>query len=139
MSADSVFVDTNVIVYAYSKDDSAKRQIARNAIVQEECIISTQVLNEFSSTSIHKFNQSAASVQTDVNDILSKCSLLYVDAETIAAALDLQGKYGYRYYDSLMLASALDAGCRFIYTEDMADGQLIESTLRIKNIFKTVL
>ncbi|MDR3275689.1 MAG: hypothetical protein LBT11_00535, partial [Treponema sp.] len=50
-------------------------------------------------------------------------------------ALHLMKRYNYSYYDCLMLASALKHGCAHIFTEDMSDGQIIEGTLQIVNIF----
>jgi len=50
-------------------------------------------------------------------------------------ALDLKEKYGYSFFDCLMLASALESGCDVILSEDMGDGQIIENTLKIVNPF----
>jgi len=57
-----------------------------------------------------------------------------VDGETVKAALGCYEKYGYSYYDSLMLASALESGCKYLLSEDMADGHKVEGSLTIKNI-----
>jgi len=53
-------------------------------------------------------------------------------------ALSLKDRYGYSYYDCLMLASALEGNCRVIYTEDMSDGQMIDGALEIINPFNLV-
>jgi predicted nucleic acid-binding protein len=50
-------------------------------------------------------------------------------------ALGVQARYGYSFYDSLIVAAALDAGCNRLYSEDMQDGQRIEG-LTIENPFK---
>jgi len=49
---------------------------------------------------------------------------------------DLRLKYKFSYWDSLIIASALESGCGILYTEDMQDGQVIEDRLRIVNPFK---
>jgi predicted nucleic acid-binding protein len=49
-------------------------------------------------------------------------------------ALDLQARYRYSFYDSLIVAAALDAGCSRLYSEDLHDGQRIEG-LTIENPF----
>jgi predicted nucleic acid-binding protein len=48
------FVDTNIFIYLYSEDESEKQEIAQKAINKYECVISTQVLNEFSNICIKK-------------------------------------------------------------------------------------
>ena len=50
-------------------------------------------------------------------------------------ALDVQARYRYSFYDSLIVASALDAGCTRLYSEDLQDGQRIEG-LTIENPFR---
>jgi predicted nucleic acid-binding protein len=53
----------------------------------------------------------------------------------VVEALTIHEKYGYSYYDSLMVASALKQECQYLFSEDMSDGQVIERSLTIKNIF----
>jgi predicted nucleic acid-binding protein len=50
-------------------------------------------------------------------------------------ALNLAERYQYSYFDSLILASALEAGCQILYSEDLQDGQRIENQLMIINPF----
>lgn len=61
--------------------------------------------------------------------------MVIVDDETAMMALGLREKYGYSYYDGLILASAVESECQYLFTEDMADGQKIWDILTIKNIF----
>jgi len=51
-------------------------------------------------------------------------------------AVQIKLKYFFSYWDSLIIASALESGCSILYTEDMQDGQLIEERLKIVNPFK---
>ena len=60
---------------------------------------------------------------------------MIVDDYTVIKALEQHEKYGYSYYDSLIISSALESECSYLLSEDMADGQLIEGSLAIKNIF----
>jgi len=137
MSADKAFVDTNVFVYLYSGDteDSDKRRRAYGVLNQYNCQISTQVLNEFSHICIRKLKYDSDNIQDFIRQICSYCDLSYIDEEMIGQALRIHAKYGYSYYDSLMIASALERDCNYLLSEDMADGQVIEGTLTIKNIF----
>lgn len=52
-------------------------------------------------------------------------------------ALDLSERYGFSFYDCAILASALQAGCGAVYTEDLQDGQVIEGRLLVRNPFSS--
>ena len=138
MSVDRAFIDTNVFVYLYSGDseDFNKRRRAYEALEKYDCQISTQVLNEFSNICIKKLKIQKEQIKDFINQICSYCDLTYIDEETIDKALEIHAQYEYSYYDSLMIASALERDCDYIFSEDLSDGQVIEETLTIKNIFK---
>ena len=71
-----------------------------------------------------------------VND---RCDVTTVNYGTVQEALDIKEQYGYSYYDSLILASALESGCHRIFTEDMPAGQIINNKLEIVNPFESRL
>lgn len=135
MSGVKAFLDTNILIYLYSDSDSAKKEQVIQAINQYERFVSTQVINEFCNVCIRKLKLPIASVLDAVHEITSACNILIVDDGIARAALVYCDKYRYSFYDSLILASALDGGCRYLLSEDMADGQIIENRLIIKSIF----
>jgi predicted nucleic acid-binding protein len=55
---------------------------------------------------------------------------------SVDKALSVANQYKYSYWDSLIIASALENKCKILYTEDMQDGQIIEGKLKIENPFK---
>jgi len=55
--------------------------------------------------------------------------------QTIKQAWKIGNKYGYAYYDSLIIASALENDCTILYSEDLHHGQIIEERLSIMNPF----
>ena len=61
---------------------------------------------------------------------------LSITLDTHKEALAIAEKYGYRVYDALIVASALEARCTILYSEDMQDSQVIEGKLTIRNPFK---
>jgi predicted nucleic acid-binding protein len=128
------FLDTNLFVYLYSDTDISKKENIIRVIDQYERFISTQVLNEFCHVCIRKLNLPVSSVQKAIAEICDTCNLAIVDDKTVINALRQHEKYGYSYYDSLMIASALEHACSYLFSEDMADGQVIENGLTIKNI-----
>jgi predicted nucleic acid-binding protein len=135
MPADKAFVDTNVFVYIYSDDEQDKRRQAIAQIDKFDRVISTQVLNEFCNVCIRKMRMELPSVETAVEKICLTNALTAISDKTVRKALFIHGKYDYSYYDSLMVASALESGCEYLLSEDMADGQIIEGTLTVRNIF----
>ena len=135
--SDRAFLDTNILVYLYSKDDDSKRSIARRMIDDYDCVTSIQAMNESSNVWLKKFSLSSATIKDHLNNIEAVCDdVLRVHRVTIDSALNLKDRYGFSYYDCLMLASAIEADCQVIFTEDMSDGQVIDGFLKIVNPFK---
>jgi predicted nucleic acid-binding protein len=137
--SDRVFLDANILVYLYSEDEGNKRDIAYKIVNDSLCIISTQTLNEASNVWYKKYKLNKAHIIKYLDEIESVCDqILLIQRKTINQALIIKDRYGCSYYDSLMLASALEGNCKIIFTEDLQDGQLIEDTLRIVNPYKDV-
>jgi len=133
---DRAFLDTNVLVYLHSKDDDRKRDAAQNLLNEYKCITSLQAFNEISNVWFRKFNLDSTKIEEHLDNIELVCDdILSINRATINSALTLKDRYGFSYYDSLMLASALEGDCNIIFTEDMSDRQIINNTLTIKNPF----
>jgi predicted nucleic acid-binding protein len=66
-------------------------------------------------------------------DLLQKSSA--IASEQVIKAIEIRGRYGFSYWDSLIVATALLSGCSILYSEDMQHDQVIESTLKIINPF----
>jgi len=133
---DRAFVDTNVFVYLYSEDEPEKQRKALGLLECYDCITSTQALNEFCNVCLKKMRLPEEYVSLSVDEISEECEITLIDYSTIKKALMLRSKYEYSYYDCLILASALASGCRYLLTEDLCDGQIIENKLKIVNIFR---
>ena len=129
------FLDTNIVVYLYSGDEPEKRAAALALIEQNNSVVSTQVLSELANTLSRKFGLSYDVVAQAVAEVRDACTVAPVMPDTIAQALALAQKYRYSYYDSLILAAALSAGCKTLATEDMQHGQVIDGALTIRNPF----
>jgi predicted nucleic acid-binding protein len=129
------FIDTNVFIYLYSEDEIEKQKIAQKAVDKYECIISTQVLNEFSNICIRKLYKKPEEVELAIDEMINQCIILTLKKEEIKQAINIHKKFGYNYYDCLMIVSALNSNCDYLLTEDLADGQIIEEKLTIINIF----
>ena len=132
------FFDTNIFIYLYAENEREKQTVCKEAINKaDECITSTQILNEISNVLMKKWQMPVDSIKTIHRDIIQiSDEVVYIKEDTIDKAVDLHYKYGFSYYDCLMLSSALESNCQTIFTEDMSDGQVIENTLTIVNPFK---
>jgi len=130
-----VFIDTNVFIYLYSDDEPEKKTLAIKQLENNQCLTSTQALNELSNVFTRKWKLSAQDVENVISEISQVCEIKLLDVDTVKKALKIHDEYGYSYYDCLMLSSALQNKCEFIFSEDMQDGQKIED-LEIINIFK---
>jgi len=134
--SDKVFIDTNIFIYLYSEDEIEKQSISQMAVDKYECLISTQVLNEFSNVCIRKLNKTVKEISLAVDEIIEQCTVTIIDEQIVKQTLKIHENYGYSYFDCLMIASALNSNCKYFFTEDLADGQIIDNKLIIVNIFE---
>jgi len=130
---DKIFLDTNVLIYLYDRD-VAKKEIAKK-LLGSHYIISTQVLNEFSNTSLRKLHIPVDELKVILSVLIAHTQLVTFDDKTILQALEVKQRYGFSYYDSMILATALENNCTIVYSEDMHHGQMIFDQLRIVNPF----
>ena len=133
--SDSIFLDTNILVYAYSDTELQKQTIARKLVSENISFISTQVLQELSSTLSRKFKKSWPEITDAVKEV-SLSNLVHANSEaTIQQPIKIADQYKFSFYDSLIIAAALECKCSKLYSEDMSHGQLIEKQITIINPF----
>lgn len=135
MPAAKPFLDSNVLIYLYSADEPDKRRVAVS-LCSSPAVISTQVLNEVANVLTLKFKLVPDDVLGKIDEISDRTELSIVGLSAIRKALQIKQAYRYSYFDSLMLASALENQCDILYSEDFQDGQMIEDRLRIANPFQ---
>ena len=127
------FFDTNVLLYLLSADavkaDRVEETLAAGAT------ISVQVLNEFASVALRKLGMQAAEVRDALEPIIAVCDVVPLTIEIHQRGLQLAERYGFSFYDSLIVAAAIDSGCTALITEDLQNGQVIAGTLTIRNPF----
>jgi len=130
------FTDTNILIYALSdeKEIPEKKERAITLLCKQP-VISTQILSECSHLLRRKFKLEYKEIREILDFTIRTSKIVQVSLKTIQLAWYLGQKYGYSYFDSLVLASALEVDCQIIYSEDMQHNQLIENKLRIINPF----
>lgn len=133
--SDSVFFDTNILVYAYSVTEPQKQAIARKLIAESESFISTQVLQELTNIITKKFKFSYQAATEAVKECCNNSSLTINTKETILLGHMIADSYRFSFYDSLIISAALECECSILYSEDMQNGQIIEKRLKIINPF----
>ena len=139
MSVES-FIDTNVFIYqleALDEDKSATADlIIRRGIETGNACISFQVIQECLNTAVRKAEipLSMNETRSYIENVLAPLWRVSPSMALYYRALDVQDRYRYGFYDSLIVAAALDAGCTRLYSEDMQSGPWIEG-LKIENPF----
>ena len=135
------FLDTNVFVYQLDGSDARKAEITRDLIQQGvdggNACISFQVVQECLNTAIRKAHLQLAAhdMRRYLEAVLAPLLKVQPSLRLYRASLDIQSRYRFAYYDALIVAAALDAGCTALYSEDLQHGQRIEG-LTIVNPFR---
>jgi predicted nucleic acid-binding protein len=117
------FFDTNILVYA--QQTGAKADRAR-ALFADGGKLSVQVLNEFTAVSRRKQGANWLEITEAVSDVLTMVDPpLTLTLDLHAAARALAEDHRLSFYDALIVAAAIEAGCETLFTEDMQHGRTI--------------
>jgi predicted nucleic acid-binding protein len=128
------FFDTNVLVYVASVD-AAKADRAEAAVAAGGSI-SVQVLNELANVARRKMRLSWEETHALLNLMRGLLTVHPLTIATHETGLELAERYGFSIYDAMIAASALQAGCDVLWSEDMRHGMELEEGLRIMNPFR---
>ena len=135
MSA-KVFLDTNVVAYAFDATVPIKWQRARKLMAGRNWVVGWQVVQEFANVALHRF--AVPMKPADLADYLEwvlwpRCEV-FPSQNLYRTAVMLHTQTQYRFYDCLIIAAALASGAAVLYTEDLQHGRTIGS-LKIENPF----
>ena len=134
LTADRFFTDSNILLYLLS-DVENKKEIAKQ-LLRTNPVISTQVITENINVAFKKFKSlTPQQILQHKNFICLLSELVLINEKTIDLALEIKSEYQYQWFDSLIIASALQANCTILYSEDMQHNQQIENRLIIINPF----
>jgi predicted nucleic acid-binding protein len=144
------FLDTNTLVYILEGnepssdviltpgeiDANRKGDITLRLLENIDVVLGVQVFNELCDVALRrKFDWEKTRAMLATLEALC-LDVVPLTLEVHKRGLSLHDKYQLQFYDALMLAAALEAGCTTFYSEDMQDGQVIENSMTIKNPFK---
>ena len=123
------FIDTNIFVYLFDETDLIKHQraeaLVRDSLVNRTGCISYQIVQETLSILIQKLDVSTELATQLLDDVLVPLWQIDPTPMLYRRSLHVQTRYGFSFYDSLIVAAALEAGCTRLYTEDLQHGQQI--------------
>ena len=132
-----VFVDTNILIYLQEGLDKSKHEIAVSLfekLADENVIaLSTQVLQEFYVAMTKKLGHDPVAIKR-ILQLFEKFEINTIQVDTIQEAIDISILNKLSYWESLIIASAIESKCKFIYTEDLNHGQVIKG-VKIVNPF----
>jgi predicted nucleic acid-binding protein len=140
MSAE-YFLDTNILAYCFDRTAVEKRtqalKLVRHALSDGKGIISSQVVQEFLNIALRRFAQpfSPTEAKEYLDLVLMPLCAVYPSTRLYEHAIEIMERWRFSFYDSLIVAAAIEGGCKRLITEDLQDGQTIE-TVVIENPFR---
>jgi len=129
-----IALDTNILIYSHDESAVDKQNIARDLIVRSP-IVCTQVLSEYISILKRLLNISKTMVISACMPNLKYCQIQAVDIVILQTAERLIHRYDFQLFDAIIVASALESGCKTLYSEDMQHEMTVDKQLSIINPF----
>lgn len=129
-----VFFDTNVVLYLVSGD--VKKADLAEAALAGGGHVSVQVLNEFASVARRKAGMAWAEIGEVLSAVRQICTVHPLLLETHDRGRALAERYGLSFYNALIVASATQARCHVLYSEDLQAGQRFDGGVVVRNPFE---
>ncbi|MGB6687100.1 MAG: PIN domain-containing protein [Terracidiphilus sp.] len=139
--SDRFFLDTNIFVYSFDRSAPAKSrkatQLIRRALTTQKGAVSYQVVQEFFNVALRRFSKpmTMADAEQYLGTVFRPLLSVHSSQALYAEALRIQANSGFAWYDSLIVAAALQAKCDLLYTEDLQHGRRF-GELQIANPFR---
>jgi predicted nucleic acid-binding protein len=134
------FLDTNIVIYCFDDTAPLKQSRAKDLMAHGASsgmgVVSYQVLQEFCNvaSASKRLALNAEKTMAFASLLLAPMNQVQPSLALLTAALKIKTDVGYSFYDSLIVAAAVQASCPILYSEDMQHGQLVAG-LRIVNPF----
>lgn len=135
------FLDTNIFVYAFDHSARAKattaQKLIREAIRSGLGVVSYQVVQEFFNVALRHFSGKMSLEDAQQFLAITFRPLLAVHSSPglYSEALHIQAKHKFSWYDSLIVAAAIESECEILYSEDLQHGQKVGG-VQVKNPFR---
>ena len=137
---DGSFIDSNIWLYALSQkthDPAAnkKREIALELTQTSGIVISFQVINEVCINAIRKLSFTTEEVVELIEDFYSGCIVIESSKSLSLKATEIRTRYQISFWDSSIVAAALQAQVSTLYSEDMQNRLTINNSVQLVNPF----
>jgi len=127
--SDKFFLDTNVVIYAFDHSSPAELKIARRLIAQgvqeKRAVVSYQVVQEFVNVALRSFESSMS--PSELEEFLFEALFPMTEVSSSSAlvieALRMRSMHRLSWYDSLIVAAAIQSRCKILYSEDLQHGR----------------
>ena len=135
------FIDSNVFIYLFDETDERKRQVAQSlvntALVERSAQISFQVVQETLNVITQKLDVPVRleDAHQFLDQVLVPLWKINPNRVLYQRGLEIRTRYQLGFYDSLIIAASLQAGCKTLFSEDLQHGHQIE-TLMIQDPFR---
>ena len=134
-----VFVDSNVLVYAFDEANPVKQRAAQNwrAVLWRSRLgrVSFQVFSEFYVNVLRVRKNAAQEARDEIRDLLA-WRPIQIDAALLEGGWAVQDRYKLSYWDGLIVAAAKASSCRYLLSEDLQTGQDFDGVI-VVNPFLT--
>lgn len=131
----NVFIDSNVLLYGLDNSSKGKKARVHKILRENEYSVSPQVIFECLNVATRKFKLSKKDALAFISRIVQFAEIINEDSLVVNKALLLYRKHSFQVYDSKIVAAALLAGCKILYSEDFQHGQIVDTRLKIINPF----
>jgi predicted nucleic acid-binding protein len=134
------FLDTNIFVYSFDRGSPTKlrrsTELIERAVITRTGITSYQVVQEFFNVALRKFAKPMTLDEAEqyLGAVFRSIMTINSSLALYSEALRIVRRYRYSWFDSLILAAALEGQCSVLYSEDLQHGQKV-GNLRIENPF----
>jgi predicted nucleic acid-binding protein len=134
------FLDTNVFVYSFDGSAPAKArralQLIRGAVETGKGIVSYQVVQEFFNVALRRFAKpmTLADAEQFLSTVFRPLMAIHSSQALYGEALRLSDRFRLSWYDSLIIAAAIEGQCSVLYSEDLHAGQRF-GDMEIQNPF----
>jgi predicted nucleic acid-binding protein len=128
-----IALDTNVLIYLEG-NDTVKRKIAES-LLSFDPVIPSQVISEFINVTRRLRNIPKRQLIKEAANLFRYCSIAPIYHSTLVLAESMIQKYDFQLFDSLVVASAFEAGCDILYSEDMQHNIIVNKQIKIINPF----
>lgn len=129
--------DSNILIYS-ADNQAGQRQLEAIELLQRasrsDCVLTLQSLAEFFHVAARKKKMPATNVEVHITDWRDTFAIFPADESSLVAAIGIVKRHGIAFWDAMLWATAREAGCRFLLSEDLHDGQTIGG-VRIVNPF----